>query len=580
MVVRSLSGLWPLPVATVAAGSAVAATGEGCRRRAEAGPGRPSSRSASTTTGSTPSIIDPIPTAVRDALAERRPEWRLPRQARRRRRRRLLCRAAIRAGVDRDGNADASGAAKIIARLGGSRRRRPRRPAPIRRRRSTLARHAKATPGRPGRPADVELARRSSPTPATPMPAAWCPSQVSPNFGYEPHLPDPVAVLTTVAVGSRPGRRPWPHQSAAARVRRPSRQARRAAAKAAEAAVRAGPVPAGPTLKPGMSDPRVPVLRARLDLSADAADPDLYDDALVAAVKAFQKSARSAARRHRRQAHARSAQRRRRSMHEFPSSSPTWSAGAGCRATSARSTSASTSPTSTSTSIRDGAVDLQHPHRRRQGHQPDADLLRRDREHHRQSELERAGLDRAEGDAAGDPANPASLRLRGVRPRQRPLPRWSTRTSIDWQNVDIRKIQIRQPPGERNALGKIKFMFPNQYDVYLHDTPSKSLFQRDYRAFSHGCMRVDGPDGISPTCCWPTRRTGPGTSAMLKKLIGGAETLVDLSRSHPGAHHLLHRLGRRERAIFRLRPTTSTATTRRRRGGAWSLTEISEFNLS
>jgi murein L,D-transpeptidase YcbB/YkuD len=54
-------------------------------------------------------------------------------------------------------------------------------------------------------------------------------------------------------------------------------------------------------------------------------------------------------------------------------------------------------------------------------------------------------------------------------------------------------IAIRQPPGERNALGRIKFNFPNRFQVYLHDTPDKNLFSRDRRAYSHGCMRVQNP---------------------------------------------------------------------------------------
>lgn len=52
---------------------------------------------------------------------------------------------------------------------------------------------------------------------------------------------------------------------------------------------------------------------------------------------------------------------------------------------------------------------------------------------------------------------------------------------------------IRQRPGPGNALGNIKFIFPNHYNVYLHDTPSKSLFKRNYRAYSHGCVRVEKP---------------------------------------------------------------------------------------
>ncbi|MFE3838168.1 L,D-transpeptidase family protein [Pseudogemmobacter sonorensis] len=52
---------------------------------------------------------------------------------------------------------------------------------------------------------------------------------------------------------------------------------------------------------------------------------------------------------------------------------------------------------------------------------------------------------------------------------------------------------MRQPPGDNNALGKVKFMFPNKYNIYLHDTPAKSLFSHDRRAYSHGCIRLADP---------------------------------------------------------------------------------------
>ncbi|MBN9598138.1 MAG: L,D-transpeptidase family protein [Afipia sp.] len=55
-------------------------------------------------------------------------------------------------------------------------------------------------------------------------------------------------------------------------------------------------------------------------------------------------------------------------------------------------------------------------------------------------------------------------------------------------------VHISQPPGERNALGRIRFNFPNKFLVYQHDTPDKHLFAKDERAFSHGCMRVQNPD--------------------------------------------------------------------------------------
>ncbi|QPH38614.1 L,D-transpeptidase family protein [Pedobacter endophyticus] len=56
---------------------------------------------------------------------------------------------------------------------------------------------------------------------------------------------------------------------------------------------------------------------------------------------------------------------------------------------------------------------------------------------------------------------------------------------------------IRQKPGPSNALGRVKFIFPNKYSIYLHDTPSKQLFQRTTRAFSHGCIRVEDPSAFA-----------------------------------------------------------------------------------
>jgi len=65
--------------------------------------------------------------------------------------------------------------------------------------------------------------------------------------------------------------------------------------------------------------------------------------------------------------------------------------------------------------------------------------------------------------------------------------------SVDWSEFESSGYELRQRPGPRNPLGNIKFMFPNQYNVYLHDTPADSLFKEDERAFSHGCIRVERP---------------------------------------------------------------------------------------
>lgn len=70
-----------------------------------------------------------------------------------------------------------------------------------------------------------------------------------------------------------------------------------------------------------------------------------------------------------------------------------------------------------------------------------------------------------------------------------------SRSSIDFSQYTEKTFpySMKQPPSKGNALGLVKFMFPNKHNIYLHDTPSKSLFGRETRAFSHGCVRVHKP---------------------------------------------------------------------------------------
>lgn len=67
--------------------------------------------------------------------------------------------------------------------------------------------------------------------------------------------------------------------------------------------------------------------------------------------------------------------------------------------------------------------------------------------------------------------------------------------SVDWSAYSAGSLpyRLRQPPGSKNALGRVKFMFPNKHLVYLHDTPGKHLFDKSARAFSHGCIRLQNP---------------------------------------------------------------------------------------
>jgi murein L,D-transpeptidase YcbB/YkuD len=66
-------------------------------------------------------------------------------------------------------------------------------------------------------------------------------------------------------------------------------------------------------------------------------------------------------------------------------------------------------------------------------------------------------------------------------------------STVNWSSTDIRQFHVYQPPGGSNVLGVVKFMFPNKHQVYMHDTPTKTLFNSTQRTFSHGCMRVRNP---------------------------------------------------------------------------------------
>jgi murein L,D-transpeptidase YcbB/YkuD len=70
--------------------------------------------------------------------------------------------------------------------------------------------------------------------------------------------------------------------------------------------------------------------------------------------------------------------------------------------------------------------------------------------------------------------------------------------AVDWEDESaVSGLHFRQEPGPRNALGLVKFLFPNQFDVYLHDTPTRALFNKERRALSHGCIRVENPVGLA-----------------------------------------------------------------------------------
>ena len=92
-------------------------------------------------------------------------------------------------------------------------------------------------------------------------------------------------------------------------------------------------------------------------------------------------------------------------------------------------------------------------------------------------------------------------------------------------------IHISQPPGERNALGRIRFNFPNKFLVYQHDTPDKQLFAREDRAFSHGCMRVQNPDQYASVLLNITEPNAHYTPEKIRSMYGSSE--IDLKFPTP-----------------------------------------------
>jgi murein L,D-transpeptidase YcbB/YkuD len=104
--------------------------------------------------------------------------------------------------------------------------------------------------------------------------------------------------------------------------------------------------------------------------------------------------------------------------------------------------------------------------------------------------------------------------------------------SIKWSRYNKNfPYAIRQKPGEDNALGLVKFLFPNNYNIYLHDTPNKSLFKETSRAFSHGCIRVEEPFKLA---CYLLKNDTNWTKEKIDSAMhGGEEIYVKLSQKVP-----------------------------------------------
>ncbi len=132
--------------------------------------------------------------------------------------------------------------------------------------------------------------------------------------------------------------------------------------------------------------------------------------------------------------------------------------------------------------------------------------------------------------------NPNAMKRKGIEIRQG----WGKNakvvnpSKVNWRNyVDGTPMPFHfaQLPGKRNALGKIKFLFPNKFSVYMHDTPSKGLFKRSKRAFSHGCVRLQKPRELLKT--FSTFNSNIDFDKAQKILKGKTKTSITLKEKVP-----------------------------------------------
>jgi murein L,D-transpeptidase YcbB/YkuD len=337
------------------------------------------------------------------------------------------------------------------------------------------------------------------------------PQEISGLIGAKPDLPDPALILAAVVAAGADGGTILqsfnPPQKAYAALREKLAELR-----SLEKSAASGPIPTGPTLRVGMSDPRVPLIRARFGLGTeqggDGSAGLVYDTQVAAAVADFQKA------------------------NGLPASG----------VLTARTIARLAQPLRLDNEIianmeRWRWMPREMGANRIEVNIPDfmATLVQNGEvvAHHKvivgKPDTPTPVFSNAIKFLIVNPYwnVPPSIVRKEMLPLEEQDPTYLSRMGFEVY-MQHGRLVVRQPPGERNALGLIKFMFPNQYSVYLHDTPTRGLFAAKRRAFSHGCVRVEQPFELAESLlgpAWPEAR--------IKRLIGGAERYVYLPKPLP-----------------------------------------------
>ena len=342
--------------------------------------------------------------------------------------------------------------------------------------------------------------------------ARLMPSSISPLVTAKPAVVDPGKALADVANAVDPGetlRAFNPPQRDYAALRELLIQAQ---AKAPAAVVRA---PRGPVLLIGMTDPRVPLIRARFGLGAngDAPQTRIYDAKIASAVAAFQKS------------------------RGLPVN------GALTEATNAAIFGGEDSHQIDA--IR-ANMEMWRWEPRDLGAQrievnvPDFTMRLMDGDNEILSSKVIVGKPDTPTPIFSNEVKyilvnpvwrvPQSIIRKEMMPKLAADPDYLTRHGFRVKQVG-KELEVDQPPGEGNALGRILFMFPNEHAVYLHDTPSRGLFATARRAYSHGCVRVEQPMRLAEVLMGGAEK---GWSAdRVESLVGSNERTLFLPKPIP-----------------------------------------------